>query len=102
MRLALGRAQRLAGQGSVAFATLRELVEELDAAAGAVGGAGGSRPGIYWLAWAEMLEILNADTSRPDRASVVREQVRRLELVDPNLGGEGAEPARARIRALAR
>lgn len=102
MRLVVGRAQRLAGQTSDAFATLRELVEELDAAAGAVGGAGGSRPSEYWLAWAEMLEILAADKARPDAAASVREQVRRLELVDPTLGGDAAEPARARIRALAR
>jgi hypothetical protein len=102
LRLVTGRAQRLAGQSAPAFATLRELVEEIDAAAGAVGGAGGSRPTAYWLAWAEMLEILAADPSRPDRASAVREQVRRLELVDPNLGGDAAEPARARIRAAVR
>ncbi len=102
LRLVLGRAQRIAGQSPTAFATLRDLVEELDAAAGAVGGAGGSRPSVYWLAWAEMLEILAADTSRPDAAAGVREQVRRLELVDPTLGGDAAEPARARIRALPR
>lgn len=102
LRLALGRSQRLAGQGAAAFATLRELVEELDATAGAVGGAGGSRPSVYWLAWAEMLELLVADPARPDGAAAVREQVRRLEFVDPNLGGDAAEPARARIRSLVR
>ena len=92
-RLTLGRAQRAAGEGAAAFATLRALADELenDPAGRA------SREPVFWAAWAEMLEILRSENDDGARSSTIRLQVNRLKLLDKSLGGE---PWRARILAV--
>ena len=96
-RLGLGRAQRAAKQTEEAFATLRSLVDELERAAAKRRPATADRHEAYWLAWAEMLEILAADNRDGRRTDVIRLQLNRLSLVDPAFGGGDAS---RRIKAV--
>lgn len=88
VRLGLGRALLADGDEAAGFAALREMVAPLDAGPGA-------KPDEYWHAWTLMLEVLAKQGG--ERAGRVRVQVKRLESIDPALGGE---PWRTRIRAL--
>lgn len=96
-RLGLGRAQRAAGSAEAAFATLRSLTDDLERAAQARTPGSRERPPQYWLAWAEMLEILAADNRDGRRTDTIRLQLNRLALVDPAFGGG---PARDRLEAV--
>lgn len=95
-RLPLAIAQRRAGDAPAALTTLRVLTDEFDAPPPNLPAAR-TPPPSYWSAWAEALEILNAQDTDRARAPELRAQIKRLELIDPALGN--AEPA-ARIRAL--
>ncbi len=87
--LGLGRALLLAGDDERAFAALREAAAPFDAAEQSA-----TRPEEYWHAWTLMLEVLAAREG--NRAGALRVHVRRLEGIDPALGGE---PWASRIRA---
>ncbi|MGE3108471.1 MAG: hypothetical protein AB7G11_12020 [Phycisphaerales bacterium] len=94
--LLLGRAQRRAGQTEPAFATLRALADELDHAPDDAA-ASPARPPEFWLAWAELLRMLDADRPDAQRAAAMRLHIKRLELIDRELGG--GSPAES-IRAI--
>ncbi len=64
-----------------AVETLRTMVDRIEAS------AVGTRPAHYWLAWAEILEILQSQDSAGQRTADIRAQIKRLELLDPTLGG---------------
>ncbi len=98
-RLGLGRAQRAGGQSESAFATLRSLVDDLERVASQRRPATKHRHEAYWLAWAEMLEILAADNRDGRRSDVIRLQLNRLELVDPAFGGGEAAQRIKAVRA---
>jgi len=98
-RLGLGRAQRARGQNESAFATLRSLVDDLERAASQRRPPTKHRPEAYWLAWAEMLEILAADNRDGRRSDVIRLQINRLELVDPAFGGGEASRRISAVRS---
>jgi hypothetical protein len=100
-RLVLGLAQRRSADSAAAFATLRALADELDREPSAPpSGAESSarRAPAFWIAWAEMLEILDAENTGGERTGAIRLQVNRLRLIDPGLGG-GA--TKGRIEAVA-
>ncbi len=81
-KLALARAQYHAGQSAQALAILREVSDHFEGEPGSA-----KRDPAYWSAWSEMITIqqsLNTDAARsPD----IRVQIKRLELLDPKLGG---------------
>lgn len=97
-RLARGRALRSTGDTRGAFETLRLLTEDTDRAP-APGEPGGARPEVFWEAWAEMLEILIADGTTPERTAGIRLHINRLRLVDPGLGGAGMRERIERVSA---
>jgi len=98
-RLGLGRAQRAAGRAEAAFATLRSLTDDLERDAQARTPGSRRRPDAYWLAWAEMLEILAADNRDGRRTDTIRLQLNRLALVDPAFGGGAARDRLEAVRA---
>jgi hypothetical protein len=98
-RIELAAARARAGQRAEAIDELRGLVSELDRPAAEGGGGGALRPGAFWLAWAALLEMLEAEDPGPSRAAELRLRIRKLELIDAGLGGG---PAAERIRALQR
>ncbi len=87
----LGIAQRRTGSRDDAFGTLRELTASLERRS--ITGP------TYWMAWAELLEMLAEDNDDGSRSPTIRLQVRRLRVLDASLGGP---PSRARIEAVAR
>ncbi len=91
-RLALARAQRLAGQEGEAVATLRDLADRLEGAPGSA-----ARDPAYWAAWSDMLTILQAQNTDGARSPDIRIQIKRLELLDAKLGGS---PYAERIRRV--
>lgn len=91
LQLALGRGL-LAGDEGAAFAAFRELVAPFDGAP-----AGAPRPEEYWHAWTIMLELLAARGGDSARASEIRVQIRRLQTIDAELGGE---PWKSRLVTL--
>jgi hypothetical protein len=91
-RMALGRAQRTAGEDAKAMATFRSVADRYEGAPGT-----SAREPAYWAAWCEMLELLQAQAGSGERAGDVRAAIKRLELLDPNLGGS---PWAERIRAV--
>lgn len=80
--LGLASLQRRRGESTSAIQTLRTMVDRLDASAIA------PRPPHYWLAWAEIVEMMHAQ-----RAAELLGQIKRLELIDPGLGA-GSEARR--------
>lgn len=97
LRLALAAALGGTPAGRTeAVALLRELVAPLDSEPSSV-----ERPAYYWRAWATTLEYLRADDADGSRDAAIRAQARRLELLDPNMGGPetGARIRRARDSA---
>lgn len=98
VRLALVAALRaMPGSGPAerleALTLLRELTAPLDSVAG---GVAGPRPEWYWRAWADTLELVAAAPGEDDN---LRAQIRRLELLDPAMGGPATS---ARIAAVKR
>lgn len=103
LRLAIGIAQRRAGQVQAAFATLRTVAEGFEGDARTEDLARREARMAFWSAWSEMLEILvssdlAAGESGEVRVQQAQRQHERLELLDPELGGE---PWAGRIRAAA-
>src|SRR5262249_7106887 len=93
IRLGLARALILAGDQSAAFPHLRHVASALDAPAP----AGTPRPEYFWHAWCLMLELLADQNKDGARSGSIRAQIRRLETIDPELGGE---PWRGRIKGV--
>jgi hypothetical protein len=91
-RLALARAQRLAGQDAAALTTLRDLADRLEGAPGSA-----ARDPAYWAAWSDLLTILQTQNADKARSPDIRIQIKRLELLDAKLGGS---PYAERIRAV--
>ena len=98
-RLGLGRAQRAGGRAEAAFATLRSLTDDLERTAQRAAPGSRERPPQYWLAWAEMLEILAADNRDGRRTDTIRLQLNRLALVDQQFGGGEARARLETVRA---
>lgn len=97
LRFALAAALRSSGDQSGAFAVLRDLAQRLDISGSDAAPALPHRPPAFWRAWTEMLEILAALNQSGARSDDIRAQIKRLELIDPALGGE---PFATRIRAV--
>lgn len=96
LEVALGDAYRAVGEFGAALDQYRVAVQALDAdpPPGAPPGTPPRAP-EFWRAWAGMLDVQSRDDA-PDRAERVRLAVKRLELIDPGLGGpEFAERIRA-------
>ncbi|MDP1660367.1 MAG: hypothetical protein Q8L55_00495 [Phycisphaerales bacterium] len=72
------RAQRTSGDPAAAFATLRSLVDMLENAPRC--------PPEFFIAWADMLEILAADNAGGRRADQIRLRTAHLRSIDPSLG----------------
>lgn len=87
-RAALGLAAilRRSGDSPGAVSTLRAYADRVDSAGGS------RRPPEYWLAWAEIVEIMHEQ-----RAPELLGQIKRLELIDPALGSPQTS---SRIRAV--
>lgn len=97
-RFALARAQRLNNEHAKAFSTLREAADRLEGAPGTT-----TRDPAFWAAWAEMLAILQSLNADGSRTEDLRVQIKRLELLDPTLGGPPHAEAIKRVRdAVAR
>lgn len=77
-----------------ALTLLRELTAPLDRDTTA-----GTRPDWYWRAWADTLELIAGDARAAADPDTLRAQIRRLELIDPALGGPDTA---ARFAALRR
>lgn len=92
LRLAIARAHRQNGDAASAVAVLREMTEKLEGAPGS-----STRDPAFWLAWGELLDILQSVNSDGSRSSDIRVQIRRLELLDPTFGGQ---PNAKRIREV--
>ena len=93
-RLHLGQARALLITGDTpgAFAILRDLAAATDAAP--QGQPPTSRPEPFWHAWTLMLEELSTRNTDNARTGTIRTNIKRLESIDPNLGGE---PWKSRI-----
>ncbi len=104
LRLLLGVALRAAGELPASLELLRTVADEYEPDARATDPARARARIAFWNAWAELIEIVRSGSSAPahaDDAERVRNAQRyreRLELLDPNLGGE---PWAGRIRAAA-
>lgn len=81
-KFALASAQRTAGEGAKAFNTLREIADRYEGEPGQT-----RRATAYWQSWARMLEILASMNADGSRTADIRAQIKRLELIDPLLGG---------------
>jgi hypothetical protein len=86
VRLGLGRAEMLAGSTAGAFAALREAATRLDAPPAS--GSGPARVDAFWHAWTLMLELLQTQNADGTRSGTIRAQIKRLEAIDADLGGE--------------
>jgi len=97
-RLKLGQARSLivSGDTSGAFVILRDLAAALDAPP-EPGSPASSRPEGFWHAWTLMLEELSARNKDEARTGTIRANIRRLESIDPSLGGE---PWKSRITKI--
>ncbi len=93
-RLALARAQRLAGQDAAALSTLHDLADRLEGAPGSA-----ARDPAYWAAWSDMLTILQSQNTDKARSPDIRVQIKRLELLDAKLGGSPYAERIRRVRA---
>lgn len=93
-RLHLGQARTLliTGDTPAAFAILRDLAAATDTAP--QGQPPTSRPEPFWHAWTLMLEELSTRNEGNARTGTIRTNIKRLESIDPNLGGE---PWKSRI-----
>lgn len=89
LRLGLARAMILDGDNAAAFTLLRDIAAPLEGPA--------PRPEPYWHAWTLMLELLAAENADGARDGAIRAHLKRLELLDPALGGE---PWRSRLAAV--
>ena len=97
-RFALAKSQRLNNEHAKAFSTLREAADRLEGAPGTT-----TRDPAFWAAWAEMLAILQSLNADGSRTEDLRVQIKRLELLDPTLGGPPHAEAIRKIRdSLAR
>lgn len=103
VRLSLGRAQRAAGQSTEAFLTLRSLAEDLDREPVTHGQVrpdpSTRREDEFWCAWAELVELIEADESNRDRTSDLRLQFNRLALIDPKFGSGECASRLEKIKA---
>ncbi len=93
-RLHLGQARALLISGDTpgAFAILRDLAAATDTAP--QGQPPTSRPEPFWHAWTLMLEELSTRNEGNARTGTIRTNIKRLESIDPALGGE---PWKSRI-----
>lgn len=92
-RVLLGRALRLSGESESAAAALRAFTDEFDAPGP---GSVTLRPAAYWQAWAEMLEMQAAANADGSKTAPIDAQIKRLELIDPSLGGDPGTADRIR------
>lgn len=81
-KLALARAQRAASQHAEALASFREVADHFEGAPGS-----SKRDPAYWAAWSEMIAIQHSQNENGARSPDIRVQIKRLELLDPTLGG---------------
>lgn len=81
-KLALARDQRAASQHAEALATFREVADHFEGAPGS-----SLRDPAYWAAWSEMIAIQQSQNENGARSPDIRVQIKRLELLDPTLGG---------------
>ncbi|MGH7131651.1 MAG: hypothetical protein ACREJO_06875 [Phycisphaerales bacterium] len=91
LSLGLARAYRTAGREEAAFNALKAFVEPMDAPDTVA-----VRPPEYWLAWAEMLEMIFKKAKTTEHGDI-RLKIRTLQALDPKLGGDEAF---ARITAV--
>jgi len=102
LRVTLGRALRAAGDPVAAVPLLRSVADDFEPDARGTDAARAPARQSFWNAWAELIEIVRAgevDANTADDAERARHAQRlreRLELLDPELGGE---PWAGRIRA---
>jgi hypothetical protein len=92
LRLGLARSLLVSGGSAAAFGALRDLAAALDAPP--IGAPQSARPETFWHAWTLMLEELSTHNTDGARTGTIRANIRRLESIDPALGGE---PWHARI-----
>ena len=92
VRLGLARALLQGGDSAGAFPQLRDIATRLDAAP--AGAEIAARPEAYWHAWTLMLETLLKQDAAGSKRGAIRANIKRLESLDPELGGE---PWKARI-----
>lgn len=100
LRLGLARSQMIAGETAAAFATLRDLATALDAPAAPSPAA--PRTEVFWHAWTLMLEELSARNADGARTGTIRANIKRLESIDPSLGGEPWRSRLGRVRDKAK
>lgn len=94
VRLGLARALVLSGDRAGAFSHLREVATQLDS----VPRPGGPpRAEAFWHAWTLMLELLVELNGDGSRTGAIRAHIKRLEGIDPDLGGP---PWQTRIGAV--
>lgn len=92
LRLTIAQAHRRTGDAASAVAVLREMTDKLEGAPGSA-----TRDPAFWLAWSELLEILQLANTNGSRSPDIRVQIRRLELLDPSFGGQ---PGARRIQEV--
>lgn len=85
LELGLARALLAAGDEAGAFALLREASARSDAPLAA--SEPRSRPEVFWHSWVLMLETLGRQNADGSRSGAIRAHLRRLESIDPGLGG---------------
>jgi hypothetical protein len=100
-RARLGKARVIrASDPAAAFALLRLIAQELEPRITPTGGAEAQNTAdlpahdVFWESWALMVEIVASQADDSSRAASLRVHVRRLETLDPALGGD---PWRRRI-----
>jgi hypothetical protein len=110
LQLGLARALLLAGDKPGAFPLLHDAAAALDAPTSPLegevdrrrrSGEGSSapispRPDLFWHAWTLTLELLAGENKDGSRTGTILAHIKRLELIDPNLGDP---PWKGRIEA---
>ena len=96
LNLGLARSLMISGDTRNAFSILRDLATTLDTPA--EGAPANSRPEPFWHAWTLMLEELSARNADAERTGTIRAHIKRLESIDPGLGGEPWRTRIARVR----
>jgi hypothetical protein len=93
-KLALAHAQRSADDHAKALATLHDIADRFEGAPGS-----SQRQSAYWEAWCEIIAIQQSQNAGGQRSADIRVQIKRLEMVDPKLGGPPYAERIKKIRA---
>lgn len=96
LQLGLARSLIISNDKAAAFPLLQEAAGALDTPP-APGAAAPTRPDTFWHAWTLSLELLADQNKDGSRSGAILAHLRRLELIDPTLGGP---PWVARITAV--